>query len=99
MKRTMLIVPICLTFITGCSNTPPCEDILEVKKQAQLCERLKKEMQDPKNPTKALLFRERFKAECEDLRYYRDDYDTICKGEQKPIGEKTLKTRPTEKKQ
>ena len=25
---------------------------------------------------------------CEDLRYYRDGYDTICKGDDKPIGER-----------
>lgn len=75
----------------GCSNTTPCEDILEVKRQEQECRKLQTVMNNPKNPQQALTARKRFQAQCENLRYYRNDYDTICKGEQQPIGSNKTK--------
>lgn len=71
----------------GCSHTLPCEDILEVKKQNQQCKQLQSVITSSKNPQQVLAARNRFEAECENLRYYRNDYDTICKGEQAAIGE------------
>ncbi|MBT0587186.1 hypothetical protein KIU71_12235 [Alteromonas sp. SM 2104] len=72
--------------LVGCSSTDICEDILEVQRQDQQCRQLNRIMSDSKNPQQALTARKRFEAECEELRYYRDDYDTICKGQQTPIG-------------
>ena len=71
---------------TGCSSSLPCEDILEVKQQALQCVQLEKVIAASKNPQQALTARKRFEAECVNHRYYRDDYDTICKGDQQPIG-------------
>ena len=82
------------SLLSACSTTPPCEDILEVKRQEQQCKRLSQVIADPKNPQQALTARKRFEAECENLRYYRDDYDTICKGENTPIG--TVETKRKE---
>lgn len=79
-----------LSFIVnlfGCNTTPPCEDILEVKKQNQQCKQLQSVITSSKNPQQVLAARNRFEAECENLRYYRNEYDTICKGNQAAIGE------------
>lgn len=74
--------------VTACSNTRPCEDILEVKKQEQTCAQLSRIMNDNNHPQQALTARKRYESECQNLRYYRDEYDTICKGNKKPIGQK-----------
>ena len=82
-------------WLTGCaSQSPLCEDILEVKAQAQQCKVLEQAMRSPKNPQMALTARQRFEAECENLRYYRDDYDTICKNGEKPISKQDTKNKP-----
>lgn len=80
-----------VVLISGCANKPLCEDILEVKRQNQVCNELSKVMQDSNHPQQALTARKRFEEECENLRYYRDDYDTICKGHDQPIGTPAIK--------
>ena len=80
-----------LFILIGCSNTPPCENILEVKRQTIQCHKLSRVIANPNNPQQALTARQRYEAECENLRYYRDDYDTICMGKQTPIGESQTK--------
>ena len=73
--------------LSGCATQPnPCEEILEVKRQQQECERLRKIMNREEYPQQALTAKKRFEEACLNLRYYRDDYDTICKGDKKPIG-------------
>ncbi|MFC3095561.1 hypothetical protein DRW07_08415 [Alteromonas sediminis] len=86
MRSFYATLAISCSALTACSTTPPCEDILEVKRQEQECKRLSQVINNPKNPQQALTARQRFEAECENLRYYRDDYDTICKGSNTPIG-------------
>ena len=74
--------------LSGCaSQSNLCEDILEVKAQAQQCEVLQKAIRNPKNPQMALTARQRYENECVNFRYYLDDYDTICKGGEQPIGQ------------
>lgn len=72
--------------LAGCSTTKPCEDILEVKRQVQQCNVWAKAMVDNNRPQRALTARKLYESECENLRFYRDDYDTICKSDDKPIG-------------
>ena len=73
--------------ISACaSQSNLCEDIMEVKDQEQQCLVLEKAMRNPKNPQMALTARQRFESECQNFRYYRDDYDTICKKGEQPIG-------------
>lgn len=77
-----------LLSLQGCaSQSNLCEDILEVKAQNQQCEVLQKAMRNPKNPQMALTARQRFENECENFRYYRNEYDTICKNGQQPISQ------------
>lgn len=74
-------------FLAGCvSSEQPCEEILEVKRQHQECEQLRKIMGKSGYPQQALTAKKRYEESCTNLRYYRDDYDTICKGNNKPIG-------------
>ena len=81
-------LPATLLIISGCSSNDICEDILEVQRQEQVCKDLAKRMRDTRYPQQALTARKRHEAECTELRYYRDEYDTICKGNQTPIGGK-----------
>ena len=74
--------------VSGCATKTPCEDILEVKRQEKVCAELSQTMMSKTHPQQALTARKRFEEECRDLRYYRDDYDTICKGDATPIGER-----------
>ena len=74
--------------LSGCSSNGICEDILEVKRQEQECARLSKIMNDSRYPQQALTARKLHEVECMDFRYYRDDYDTICKGDETPIGQR-----------
>ena len=74
--------------LNGCSQTPPCEDIVEVNRQLHVCKSLSKVMNDNRYPQQAMSAKKRYESECENFRYYRDDYDTICKGEQQAIGKK-----------
>jgi hypothetical protein len=94
----MLIKLISLVLIMliglGCvSKNPPCEDILEVKRQTLQCERWRKVMNNNNYPQQASTAKERYEQECQNLRYYRDDYDTICKGNETVIGG-TKSTKP-----
>ena len=84
--RALPFIAITLT-LSGCaSKDRPCEEILEVKRQEQQCEELRKVMDNNQYPQQALTAKIRYQEACVDLRYYRDDFDTICKGDQKPIG-------------
>jgi hypothetical protein len=74
--------------LTSCSSTDICEDILEVQRQEKACQELSQIMRNNRYPQQALTARKRYETECTDLRYYRDEYDTICKGKQKPIGQR-----------
>jgi hypothetical protein len=88
MQKAILL-SIGLATLSGCAfNDPPCEEILEVQRQEKMCADLKKQMNNKSHPQIALTARERFQEACVDLRYYRDDYDTICKGDEKAIGKK-----------
>ena len=89
LSRAPLTMTACLFLtagLTACSSSNVCEDILEVQRQEQQCRQLSKTMNTSNNPQQALTARKRFETECEELRYYRDEYDTICKGQQTPIG-------------
>ena len=73
--------------LSGCAgNDLPCEEILEVKQQHQECERLRKTMAKTNYPQQALTAKLRYEEACLNLRYYRDEYDTICKKNETPIG-------------
>jgi hypothetical protein len=73
--------------LAGCvGGQQPCEEILEVKRQHQECEQLRKIMGKSGYPQQALTAKKRYEESCINLRYYRDEYDTICKGNNKPIG-------------
>lgn len=77
-----------ILLLSGCANQEnPCEEILEVKQQHQECERLRKTMGKSGYPQQALTAKLRYEEACTNLRYYRDDYDTICKRDGTPIGE------------
>lgn len=86
-------VPCVLSACASQSNL--CENIMEVKAQEQQCLVLEKAMRNPKNPQMALTARQRFENECENFRYYRDEYDTICKKGEQPIGEPKAKPPET----
>ncbi len=49
-------------------------------------------MDDNRYPQQAITARKRYQAECEDFRFYRDDYDTICKGSNVAIGKNDKET-------
>lgn len=87
IPSTALIVSIALA-TSGCATSNPCEDILEVKRQERECATWAKAMRDNQYPQRALTAKKLYESQCEELRYYRDDYDTICKGDQKPIGQR-----------
>lgn len=91
MKTHTIKIWICCPFIlalAGCANQQqPCEDILEVKRQEQQCLQWRKTMSNKDYPQHALTARKNYEEACTNLRYYRDDYDTICKGDDIAIGE------------
>lgn len=90
LQITLAAVTPCL--LSACaSQSNLCEDIMEVKAQEQQCLVLEKAMRSPKNPQMALTARQRFENECENFRYYRDEYDTICKKGEQPIGQPAVK--------
>ncbi len=95
LKRQHLATSTILLLVTGCANDNLlCEDILEVKHQHQVCNQLSKTINNDKtNPQQAMTARNRFESECQDLRYYRDDYDTICKKGETPIPTPEQKVR------
>lgn len=90
MKRIILLASTTLVFcLSGCANKQkPCEDILEVKRQEQQCNDWRKTMNNKQYPQQAITAKKRYEEACVDLRYYRDSYDTICKGNDKAIGER-----------
>ncbi|MDC0602733.1 hypothetical protein OAP14_06850 [Aliiglaciecola sp.] len=74
--------------LTACATQDnPCEEILEVKQQHLECERLRKKMGKSGYPQQALTAKLRYEEACTNLRYYRDEYDTICKRDGTAIGE------------
>lgn len=75
-----------LSGVPACSvQQAPCEDIVEVNRQIRQCQQLKKDMNNKEHPQHALTARKLYESECVELRYYRDDYDTICKKNQPPV--------------
>jgi hypothetical protein len=68
------------------SSNNPCEEILEVKHQEQQCMQWRKIMNNNQYPQQAITAKKRYESECLELRFYRDDYDTICKGNETAIG-------------
>lgn len=80
-------VVVVISVLSGCaSNEKPCEEVLEVKQQHQECERLRKTMGKTNYPQQALTAKLQYEEVCLNLRYYRDEYDTICKKDGIPIG-------------
>ncbi|MDN4503377.1 hypothetical protein QX776_13275 [Alteromonadaceae bacterium BrNp21-10] len=83
---------ISIVALVGCANKPlKCEQILEVKKQEQTCTKLKFQIANNTNPQQVTEARRRFEELCTDIRYYRNQYDTICKGDEQPISGTTNK--------
>ncbi|GAA6186657.1 MULTISPECIES: hypothetical protein [Alteromonadaceae] len=80
---------VCFVSLSACvSNDNPCEEVLEVKQQHQECERLRKTMLKTDYPQQALTAKIQYEEACVNLRYYRDEFDTICKKNETPIGQK-----------
>lgn len=94
MKTPIIQITFCCILVlglAGCTHgQKPCEDIIEVNRQKQQCMQWKKVMINDKYPQQALTARNNFEKACLNLRYYRDGYDTICKGNDSPIGEQRL---------
>lgn len=90
MKALMSVTSATLGLVlAGCSAIDkPCERILEVKQQEQQCNEWRKIMMDSRYPQQALTAKKRYEEACLDLRYHRDQYDTICKGDETAIGER-----------
>lgn len=88
--RKILISLATILVVQGCVviESQPCEDLLEVKRQEKMCSKLRKQMTDKNRPQAALTAKQRYEEACVNLRYYRDDYDTICKNDEKPVGKK-----------
>jgi type IV pilus biogenesis protein CpaD/CtpE len=84
---SVLLSVLCIGLSACASKDKPCEEILEVKHQIQQCEQWRKIMINNNYPQQAMTAKKRYEQECQDLRYYRDDYDTICKGNETAIGE------------
>ena len=89
MKKIMIGL-LGVYLVTGCValDGQPCEDLLEVKRQEQMCAKLRKQMNQKSHPQEALTAKQRYEQACINHRYYRDDYDTICKGDETPSGQK-----------
>ncbi|MFT4938716.1 MAG: hypothetical protein ACI88A_001745 [Paraglaciecola sp.] len=91
----VLQITVLIIFSASCTSSgKPCEEILEVKRQEQQCEQLRKVMDNNLYPQQAITARKNYQELCLDLRYYRDNYDTICKGNQRAIGEKEYALTP-----
>ncbi|MCY7294143.1 hypothetical protein [Alteromonas sp. a30] len=88
-KLPVLLAFTAIPLLSSCaSSNPPCEEINEVNRQLRECAELKKVLYDNKHPQKALTARQLYEEKCVNLRYYRDEYDTICKKDEKAIGER-----------
>ena len=87
--KTLAVLVIVVPALSSCaSKNPPCEEIVEVNRQIRECEDLKKVMNNKSHPQQALTARKRYEEACVNLRYYRDEYDTICKKNERAIGER-----------
>jgi hypothetical protein len=87
----LVIAVISLFLLSSCANRDkPCEEILEVKRQEKQCLHWRSIMDNNLYPQQAITARKNYQQACLELRYYRDDYDTICKGNQSPIGEQKI---------
>lgn len=87
--RHLAILSATFTLLSACATgDKPCEEILEVKRQEQMCEQLRKTMNNANYPQQALTAKKRYEEACLQLRYYRDEYDTICKAGERAIGER-----------
>ena len=84
--KSVLIVCVCAALMSCAGKNKPCEDILEVKRQTLQCERWRKIMNNNHYPQQASTAKIRYEKECQNLRFYRDNYDTICKGNETIIG-------------
>lgn len=86
--KNLIAVVLSVSFLQGCIilEKNPCEDIVEVKRQEKMCQTLRKQMNDKNNPQAALTAKQRYEEACVDLRYYRDEYDTICHSDESPVG-------------
>ncbi|MCC2604232.1 hypothetical protein [Planctobacterium marinum] len=86
--KNILLAGLATSLLQGCIvlENKPCEDILEVKRQEKMCQTLRKQMNDKSHPQAALTAKQRYEEACVDLRYYRDDYDTICHSDERPVG-------------
>lgn len=51
------------------SQNPPCEDILEVKRQTLQCERWRKIMNNNNFPQQGSTAKDRYQQECQNLRF------------------------------
>ena len=89
MKKLAALL-VTLSTLQGCivMEGKPCEDIVEVKRQEKMCQTLRKQMNDKSRPQAALTAKQRYEEACVDLRYYRDDFDTICHSDESPVGKK-----------
>lgn len=86
MKKVIVLTACCV--LASCAQQPQrCEDILVIKEQQLECKKLQFQIKNNTNPQQVLEAQRRFDESCADLRYYRDQFDTVCKGEQTPIGE------------
>jgi hypothetical protein len=87
MKKILLSLST-IFIVQGCVviEGQPCEDLLEVKRQEQMCAKLRRQMNNKDSPQAALTAKLRYEEACVNLRYYRDDFDTICKSDEKPVG-------------
>jgi hypothetical protein len=92
--KSVLIVGVSTTLMSCASKNQPCEDILEVKRQALQCVRWHKIMYNNHYPQQASTAKNRYEQECQNLRFYRDNYDTICKGNETVIGGIKTSHRP-----
>lgn len=86
--KNLFAVMLSVAFLPGCIvlENRPCEDIVEVKRQEKMCQTLRKQMNDKSHPQAALTAKQRYEEACVGLRYYRDDYDTICHSGESPVG-------------
>ena len=87
-KLTFLMLPLLALQSCVVIENKPCEDIVEVKRQEKMCQTLRKQMNDKNHPQAALTAKQRYEEACVELRYYRDDFDTICHSDETPTGQK-----------
>ena len=77
--------------LSGCSQTQPCEDIVEVNRQLHVCETLARTMNDNRYPQQAITARKRYQAECEDFRFIVTITTLFVRGQTLPLEKMTRK--------